>query len=667
VQIVLQKKESDTYEYLKKIMDNVTPLYQERLNHLPAQMRKTILEMAFIWEACTTKQLVERIRMESKLISANLTTLVEKGVVDKIETGKKQHLYRISERFFNMWLIITQGNPEQKRKAKWLSIFLESWYNEHDFKTLSGSHIEKLKSRNVKENDFLLYSKALSQSKYITLEERDTIIMLTKEVSKTKTDDKLIILPDLSEIITSKIIQLINDEQYKKAIACINDIENEADGIKFGFLGICYDKLNDFSKAKKYYLLAIEKGDIVATYNLALMYQNNEQLDIAEEYYLQAIDKGVNESYTNLAVLLKNQGKHDEAEKYYLFAIEKGFVGALNDLALLYFNQEKYNDAEIFLLLAIKKGYVRALFNLALLYENQEKYIEAEKYYLLAVEKGDVGAFFNLALLYKSQEKYTEAEKYYLLAIEKGDVEALNNLALLYENQAKYTEAEKYYLLAIEKGDVGALNNLALLYENQEKYIEAEKYYLLAIEKGDVGALNNLALLFKNQEKYIEAEKYFLLAIERDCVEAFNNLALLYYFNNKHKSKAFELINKARGIDPFYILREPEIIIEIWNGIFKDVENRVVAIIKEMKYEKIEGLIHELLIQQQKNLVLSLFHHPEIGKILQDKYMVLYYVTLIIKNQLENNLMLRIPPELEGTIEDVIQKIKNRQAVYGYN
>lgn len=140
IQMVLQNADSNSYDYLKKIMDNVTPLYQERLNNLPAQLRKTVLEMAFIWEACTTKQLVGKVKMESKLISANLKTLVEKGIVDKIETNKKNHLYRISERFFNMWLIITQGNPEQKRKAKWLSVFLENWYDTNDLKELARKH-----------------------------------------------------------------------------------------------------------------------------------------------------------------------------------------------------------------------------------------------------------------------------------------------------------------------------------------------------------------------------------------------------------------------------------------------------------------------------------------------------------------------------------------------
>jgi len=129
-------------EYLKKIMDGVTPLFQERLNSLTPQLRKMVQEMAFIWEACSTKELAERCMMDNKLISANLKTLAEKGIVEKIETDKRNLLYRISERFFNMWLIMTQGNPEQKGKAEWLSIFLDNWYDDAESKHIAQKYIE---------------------------------------------------------------------------------------------------------------------------------------------------------------------------------------------------------------------------------------------------------------------------------------------------------------------------------------------------------------------------------------------------------------------------------------------------------------------------------------------------------------------------------------------
>ncbi len=440
IQIVLQKSETSTYEYLKKTMDNVSPLFQERLNALPAQLRKMVLEMSFIWEACTTKQLVEKARMESKLISANLNTLVDKGLVNKIETNKKQHLYRISERFFNMWLMITQGNPEQKRKAKWLSIFLENWYDAPDFKRLASEHIARLKSENANWNQTLVFSKALSQSKYISLDERDTIIELTESIKCKGSENCMIELPEKYVDILKKLYNYVDDGNYAKAIEITETIENEADGAKYSILG----------------------------------------------------------------------------------------------------------------------------------------------------------------LLYQFQKKNTEAEMYFLLAIEKGNFTAIYNLAYIYKTQKRYTDAEKYYLLAIDNGNYRALNYLAVM----------------------------------------------------------------YYQTNSNKAKALEFINKACNLLNVRVYRENQLIIELWNGIFNDVENRTIDIVKEKNGENLEEFLFELLVQQQKNLVLRLFQNQELGVKLQEKYVVLYYATQLICNVQDENLKLRIPPEIQSTIDNVLAKISQQQQLY---
>jgi TPR repeat protein len=474
IQIVLQKSESETYDYLKKTMDNVSPLYQERLMSLTPQLRKIVFEMAFIWEACTTKQLVEKAKMESKLISANLKTLVDKGIVDKIETHKKQHLYRISERFFNMWLIITQGNPDQKRKARWLSIFLENWYSASDLKRLAKEHIHSLRSGKLNWYSALLLSKGLSQSKYLSVEERDEIIELTENLKVKREGNWLIELPEKYGSISDKIIKLQDENKYNKAIEMAETIENEEDGVKF----------------------------------------------------------------------------------------------------------------------------------------------------------------FVLANLYHDQQKYIEAESYYLRSIEKGNIDALYNLAIIYHDQQKYIEAEGYYLRAIEKGNIEALNNLAFLYQDQQKYVEAEAYYLQAIEKGNI--------------------------------EALNNLANLYYHTNTNKTKALAYVNRAGETMTHLEYKETQIIVEIWNGIFKDIENRAIEIIASKNDSVVNELVIDLLVQQQKSIVLRLFQHAELGVELQEKYVILYYVTLLLNQVQDDNLLLKIPPEIQATIDEVLALIETQQKMYGY-
>lgn len=129
IKILLHDSTLYGFDYIRNVMDKISPLYQERLNHLPAPHRKIILEMAFLWEACSVKQLAEKCSMESKVLSSQLQKLSNVGMVETIATSKKNHLYRLQDRFFNMWLIITQGNPDQKQKAKWLCVYLETWYD----------------------------------------------------------------------------------------------------------------------------------------------------------------------------------------------------------------------------------------------------------------------------------------------------------------------------------------------------------------------------------------------------------------------------------------------------------------------------------------------------------------------------------------------------------
>ena len=144
LKLVMQTDKPEQTDFLKKIMDEVTPLYQERLQNITPPMRKIILEMAFIWEATPTKEIAEKCKMDSKLVAANLNTLADRKIVEIISTDKRNNLYRISERFFNMWLIVTQGNPEQKRKARWMSEFLENLYDKQELQSLAEQYMDNL-------------------------------------------------------------------------------------------------------------------------------------------------------------------------------------------------------------------------------------------------------------------------------------------------------------------------------------------------------------------------------------------------------------------------------------------------------------------------------------------------------------------------------------------
>ncbi|MEA3445907.1 MAG: tetratricopeptide repeat protein [Bacteroidota bacterium] len=501
IKILLSENRLYGFQYIRKIMDQATPLYQERLNNLTAPQRKIVSEMAFAWEAVSTRQLVDVCRMESKLISAYLKQLISFGIVKKTDTKTKNKLYRISERFFNMWLIVTQGNPDQKRKAKYLTIFLENWYDADKIRQLANEHISSLRNNTISSDKAIILTKAYSQSKYISCALRDMLVEET--YISYGIDEKSSDLPEQSKKIIETARKYFENQNYNQAISEINKIENEEDGVKYFYLGYIY--------------------------------------------YLS------------------------------------------------------------------------------------KTYEKSEKHYLLAIEKGQVEAMFNLAFLYN----------------EKGEIE----------------KSEKHYLLAIENGHANAMNNLANLYKEKEEIEKAEKYYLLAIEKGQVEAMYNLAVLYREKGEIEKSEKHYLLAIEKGHASAMNNLVFLYFEENRNPSKALELIQKCNNINSSQKSIALELLIKIWNGVFKDIDKNMEDILTHDDNEDLSGILEYLLVLGQKNLLLSYFESEKYGKDLQDKYILFYYVTLILNNKMGDKI-LKIPSEVMPTVDDILKKIKAKAKLY---
>ncbi|MCB9356391.1 MAG: hypothetical protein H6575_17650 [Lewinellaceae bacterium] len=290
IQVLLHDSDLYGFDYLKKVMDKATPLYQERLNNLTAPQRKIVQEIAFIWEASPTKTLVEKCRMESKLIASFLKQLDHFGIVETIPTGKKNHLYRLAERFFNMWLIVTQGNPDQKRRAKYLTLFLEGWYDAQELRDLARQHLGDLQSGKLSYDKAMVLSKGLSQSRFISVKDRDALINYTLELDPEGAGDCE--LPRKFSEISAEGEMYFRQGQFGKALDVLNEIENEEDGIKFNLQGLCYYGLHRWEEAETYFLNAREKGHVGALYNLAVLYANQGKSAEAETCFLQAIEKG---------------------------------------------------------------------------------------------------------------------------------------------------------------------------------------------------------------------------------------------------------------------------------------------------------------------------------------------------------------------------------------
>ena len=596
------------YDYLRMLIDDATMGYQEKLNFLSGQKAKIFSELAYLYESAQVEQLVQPCKMTSKTISSVLNALIKDNYVEKIRTNNKNHLYRVKERFFNIWIIMTQSSPLVRQKAKYLTDFLELFYSEKDIVSFFQNWKSKIASKGFSADKAIIQAKALYHSRYINLDDQleiyntvsaidnvglsvssifpealKSVLKVARslaEKNNVEEAEKLLLNSisnsDKCKYIYAELGYIFREKNKSKSIEYLLEAKERGDINAINNLGILYEEEEEIKKAEKYYLEAIEKGDISALYNLGLLYVDINQKGKAEKYYLEAIEAGNVSALNNLGVLYSEINEKEKAEQYYLEAIEKGDINSFNNLAVLYKEGGEIEKAEQYYLEAIEKGHVSALSNLGALYADIYEKEKAEQYYLEAIEKGDINSFNNLAILYKeegdikkSEQYYLEAkergdvsainnlgtlyadinekekaEQYYLEAIEKGDVDSLYNLAVLYKGEGAIRKAEQYYLEAIEKGDVKSLYNLAILYKDEGEIKKAEKYYLEAIEKGDVKSLNNLAILYKEEGAIKKAEHYYLEAIEKGHTGALNNLADIYYTENKKLREALKLLRK---------------------------------------------------------------------------------------------------------------------------
>jgi tetratricopeptide (TPR) repeat protein len=384
VNILLTRTHETGYEYLRLIMDTVTPLYQERLNSLPPSQRKIVLQMAFLWESVGAGELGEAAKMDAKVISAQLKQLTEKAIAEKIPTGTKNHLYRLSERFFNLWLIFTQGSPKEKRKARCLTVFLENFYDAEEIMKMTNEHLKALKEGKPLANKAALLTKALAQSKYINFYIRDELITSTIEL-KNLAEELRHQLPPTTKEINVEIESAINRDNFNKALKIAQAIEHE-DGYRELLLGYVNARKEDFEEAAKWFQKSYDNGFEASAVLLAKTYKAIGKQEQAKKYFLKGIDMQRFDVYYSLGEVCTELGQHDEAVKYYEQALNREEWKAAYKLGNHYFSTN-IPKAENYLTIAVEHEVIGSALSLAVSYycTNKEK---SKAQHLLQLEKG---------------------------------------------------------------------------------------------------------------------------------------------------------------------------------------------------------------------------------------------------------------------------------------
>jgi DNA-binding transcriptional regulator GbsR (MarR family) len=321
---------------LDLLLDRVTPLYKHRLDDLPTQQQAIVTAIALGWDAMSTKEIAQKTRLASKLVSAQLNQLEKNRIVRRIPTSTKNHLYQLEERFFNIWCLMRLGRKNDRRRATWLVRFLETWCDEQELAERTERHLGILREGKLEARHALLWSQALAESlRDPDLQQR--LLDATREVLPQVSES----LPESDYSLFAKADEAYEREDLKNAFKYIQPLADKGYPKAMFKTAFLYQQQGKQEQAEYYYLKAVEKDSSEAMYNLAFLYQKQKKLEQAEYYYLKAVEKDSSEAMYNLAFLYHEQNNLERAEHYYLMASEKGQTKAMRGLAALYFEQLK--------------------------------------------------------------------------------------------------------------------------------------------------------------------------------------------------------------------------------------------------------------------------------------------------------------------------------------
>jgi len=407
------------------------------MDDLPDTLQEITHTIAMNWDGMLTKDIAKKTRLESKVVSAQLKQLETKyGIVESLSIGKNK-IYKLEERFFNIWYLMRFGRKKDRQKIEWLVKFLVSWCSHEELEDRAVRFIQAVKKGAIKESYVYHMCEALSYAG-LSEETEHNMKLGVKDYLKGIDSNLVGEISDSDREIRRKVIALYEGNNIDDAIKLLVKTQKNSSVILF-MLGYLYQKQKEYSKAEGSYLQAIERGDQGALRNLGYLYQEQKEYSKAEGYYLQAIERGDQGALRNLGVLYQEQKEYSKAEESYLQAIESGGKSALNNLGFLYQEQKEYSKAEESYLQAIERGNNNALNSLSWLYF--EQVLNINKAIMLVSESykknrnyDNIHSFATILLwseeFSKSYEKFLEWLEYDDALDNKADVTLYLNLLM---------------------------------------------------------------------------------------------------------------------------------------------------------------------------------------------------------------------------------------------
>ncbi len=287
-QIFIDHEHEGSLKDLMRVLDAVTPLYKHRMDDLPTQQQKIVDAVARNWDAISVKELSARLKIESKAISAQLRQLEKNHVIEKRQTGTKNHIYLLQDRFWNIWYLMRNGRKKESERVVWLVRFLESWCSNDDFERRIASYVRQIQEGILDNNTRELYDQVYASLKNLTGNQK---FLLKKNIDK-KTATKIIIT---EKDATEEAIKLSHNRKHSQAIEALIESEKLSESgkrlITKEIEKIMYPELVSFGAylaGEKYFELKNKDGYITAILKIISLWIN---FDLISENLEEAYKK----------------------------------------------------------------------------------------------------------------------------------------------------------------------------------------------------------------------------------------------------------------------------------------------------------------------------------------------------------------------------------------
>ncbi len=645
-QIFMDNENGRAIKDLYLLIDTLTLLYKSELDQLSTQQQKVVDAIAKKWDAISVKEIAKKTRLESKNISSILSYLEKNQFIEKIQTNTKNHMYRIKERFMNIWYLMRFGRKNDKDNVIWLVRFFDAWCDESELTRRVKKHISNLKGGNYDVNAAIDMGNTFLSCENVSETLKEELIKTTNSVLP----DKLLKNSKISEKgLLNKIKDLLKKDQFEEAENLLKDIEVK-DSTFYTVATSLYIVSNQFEKAmesaKKAWSLNNNDAQMAITLGTLFEFNDNNYIE-AQKYYKLSLELKNNHGYAAFRLgelSLETNDNYEEAIEFHKKAVEMKFKLSLISLGDIYVEMGDFDNAIRYYTEAITAKVGTPYTRLAKLYTILKKTKDVEKMLIAANRTKEDHSKINLGRFYylKSRPNFKKAEEQLNSALEDENDDAYVELARMFTKMDNIEKAIEALEKGIESGNAEAAHQLGHIYATEKNYAKSDLMFEKAIEMGEIDSVGC----------WVES--------------------IFDEYRNDRKEYALQLIDKAmnNGLEPSLKLKLLHAKILLWNGqttksieIIKEPIRKFIKNIDtkrgEILYNKaFADFVTYFLLFIVKNETQSLFKLFEEINDLAISFKPIYFVMMENMKDDFPNEYLRAGKELKETIYELKEELK---------